>query len=310
MNYKTNFLLVFCLMMAMGAHAQSNKSYSGKGKHNGLMRMSQFEGDKGTFYYAYTDATRRGSVMFIDRCGQSHILSESSPDAANEKQLVVNAKVKVMNYAEAEAFSNSLNKIQELGKRNAAVNIIRDQLYKLNELVNNTSYFNCKDSVLLDAKNEVVYDIEYYKNGKEKSKTARVNRTIWSGSLINEDSIAMLYKTAFNNIKEIAIAESRAEDSIYIRKTEFAKAETERLKEKFKQDSTLASLNKKVTELTDSIKTFDAKIKTAEAKTKEANEGKKEAEEAKKLAIAEKELAIKTKDELLDLIKKAKCCKD
>jgi hypothetical protein len=240
------FTITMLLLSSTAAWAQiNNKSFSGKGKHNGLMRMSQFAGDKGTFYYAYTDATRRGSVMFIDRCGQPHILSESSPDAANEKQVVVNAKVKVMNYGEAEAFTHSLNKIQELGKRNATVNIIRDQLYKLNELVNNTSYFNCTDVVVKDTKNEVIYDIEYYKNGKEKTKTARVNRNITHGSLIHQDSIAMLYKTAFNNIKDIAIAESRAEDSIYIRKTELIKAEQKNSKRNLSKTAPLSASPKK-----------------------------------------------------------------
>lgn len=262
------------------------------------MKMAQFVGSQGSFYYAYADATRRGSLIFIDKCGQAHVLSESSPDAAYEIDKSIAAKLKVEGKVDVESYTNMLSKIHELGKRNASVNIIRDQLFRLNELVNNTSYFRCGDVT-----------VSHQDGTGLKTDTIYKDQVMMAGSLLSREELCSLYETAFNNIKEIAIKEVEAEANLYEQKVLLQKAENDRLKILAQTDSITTKLKNQIDELSAKVKTLDEKIQEANKKTTDATKDKQKAEDDKKVAVAEKEYAIKTKEEIVELLEKLNCCR-
>lgn len=264
----------------------------GVGK-NGLVRVAQYAGNKGTFYYAYYDATRRGALIFVDRCGQVHILSESSPDAANEKSISTNLKVNIKDKATAEAYAQVVQNIVQLGKRSAAVNIIRDELYHLNELVMNSSYFNCD----LDTSGNIL--------PREKGKAANGGDImvggIVHGSLFTPDQILDLYKKSFDDIVLIANAESEANAKMY--EAEIARAHADSMKYASGKviDSIIALKDTQQKKVVDSI------LK-ANPKQKDLDDAKKKIEDKdakiKELENKLTEQLLKSKDDMILLLQK------
>lgn len=81
------------------------------------------------------DATRRGSFYFIDyKTNKLKVVSEPPPDVVSMLSNELNVKANVLNKGNIEAKFKAVESIAELGKRTAAVNILRDALYKLAEI--------------------------------------------------------------------------------------------------------------------------------------------------------------------------------
>lgn len=92
-----------------------------------------------TLFWSHYDASHRSSLFKVDENGKLTILAENPPDAAVEKSLGIVGDVKVGDKVTAKATLDAVQSIAELGQRTAAVNILRDALYRLAELCNNST---------------------------------------------------------------------------------------------------------------------------------------------------------------------------
>jgi hypothetical protein len=86
-------------------------------------------------YLAAFDATTRGSVVHVDRSGELRVISEVPPDAVIAS--VVELSTKAAGQLSPEASAHFAESVTALGKRTAAVNILRDALYRLGEMQSN-----------------------------------------------------------------------------------------------------------------------------------------------------------------------------
>jgi len=86
-------------------------------------------------YLASFDATRRASVIKIDKDGKMTIVSEVPPDAVISSVLELSAKVS--GKLDAQGAAKFAESVTVLGRRTAAVNILRDALYRLGEMKSN-----------------------------------------------------------------------------------------------------------------------------------------------------------------------------
>lgn len=80
------------------------------------------------------DASRRGSLIFKNEKDKIVVISEPPPDVATKLATDLGAKVNVQDAVETEAYLSTSKAIAELGKRTAAVNMLRDALYKMSEM--------------------------------------------------------------------------------------------------------------------------------------------------------------------------------
>lgn len=88
-------------------------------------------------YQMSYDASRRGSILSFDSFGKMKILSEVQPDVAvtqtTELTSKLSAKLKTGDSISAEQLTKITENLSELGERTAAVNMLRDALYRLEE---------------------------------------------------------------------------------------------------------------------------------------------------------------------------------
>lgn len=88
-------------------------------------------------YQMSYDAMRRGSIVSFDSTGKMRILSEVQPDAAvtqtTDLTSKLSAKLKNRDSISAEQLTKITESLSVLGERTAAVNMLRDALYRLEE---------------------------------------------------------------------------------------------------------------------------------------------------------------------------------
>jgi hypothetical protein len=203
----------------------------------GIKKISQFKDGLGTLSWAYYDATKRSSLIYVSEDGIIRVLAENTPDVALSTISNLTAKAKIFEKVDAEATLSTSRTIAELGKRTVSVNLLRDALYRLHELYYATQQSQkiLTDSLLKGKSGQ--YNIEL------ASKILDSNR---DKSLSNEQLVD-LYKEILRTTKEISIKE--AEVSVDASKADMAKAEKEQ--ERFK------AINKVLA--TDSLSTKDKK---------------------------------------------------
>ncbi|MCT3732724.1 hypothetical protein HZQ80_00840 [Elizabethkingia anophelis] len=176
-----------------------------------------------TLFWAQYDATRRGSMLYVDKNQRIRMLSENPPDAALQTITEITAKVKGLkgDVGEAEAAFNAQKTIAELGKRTAAVNMLRDALYRLNELYYATA----------DEKKDIQQFIENLSNKKTsiniqvEGGKANINELSMFQPILDNNEITMLFTSIVNSTTEIAKEEAKVDIESEKTKQEEAKAE-------------------------------------------------------------------------------------
>jgi hypothetical protein len=210
---KTKILLLFILLAGTVS-----------GQRKASIEQLQLFKDRGTsaieptLFWAQYDATRRGSMLYVDKNQRIRMLSENPPDAAMETIMGITAKVKGLqgDVGEAEAAFNSQKSVADLAKRTAAVNMLRDALYRLNELYYATADEK-KDIIqmLQDSKN-----INITTNGKEID----INSLSVFQPSMSSDDIKSLFDKVITSTKDIAVAEASVDVEAEKSKQEQAKA--------------------------------------------------------------------------------------
>lgn len=210
------FLVVSLLLSSCGVFEGTGlKGNSLKRKGNnkaGIIRMPQYTNcdsvgknckDQGTFMWSYYDATKRGSMMYLDPQGRVRVLAENPPDAAIQSITNITANANVDGKVDASLAFSTAQSIAELGKRTAGVNMLRDALYRLNEL-----YYATKDEKadildkLLSNKNDIDNFIKLQKTNLDFKSLTKTT--------ISEDSITSIFKKIIDNAKDINMEEAKA----------------------------------------------------------------------------------------------------
>lgn len=235
---KTLLLISFMLALSSCANLKGFENNKAKGKA-GIVRVPQFDkksttkDDKGTFLWSYYDATKRGSVMYV-KDGKIRVLAENAPDAAIQSITEISTKIKGLkgDVGEAEAVLKTQRTIAELGKRTAAVNMLRDALYRLNEMYYATvdekeslRKFYMDNKTYLDSHKS--FSEEYYK----------------ATNTLSDEKLVQLFEKIIDKAAEISIAESTAEAKI---SEEESKISLQKLKNEEKKYQTIYEIIQKM----------------------------------------------------------------
>lgn len=136
--------------------------------------LKRFKDGKTAYFIDY-DATRRGSVLEIDYgTGDIKFISEPPPDVALTLTKELSAKANIAEKVNAELQYKTIQSIAQLGQRTAAVNILRDAMYKLSELklnhktIDDTTY-KLFDKILQTALEFSRVEKEIQENEKERN---------------------------------------------------------------------------------------------------------------------------------------------
>lgn len=170
----------------------------GKSKKNDKNTIKK---DNGTFLWSYYDATKRGSVMYV-KDGKIRVLAENSPDAAIQSITAITAKANIKGQVDAEFALNTQRTIAQLGKRTAAVNMLRDALYRLNEL-----YY-----ASIDQEDDI--NSLFINKKIDAAQFEALNSTIRVEKTLSDSQLQTLFTTIIDNTKLISIAEAEAESTI------------------------------------------------------------------------------------------------
>lgn len=258
----SKLVLLLLVVLTFGSCANLKNFHNNKARGEaGIVRISQYKDNKcsncnnvkqdgeGTFLWSYYNANRRGSVMYV-KDGKIRVLAENAPDAAIQSITDISAKVKGIESVDVEAAFNTQRTIAQLGKRTAAVNMLRDALYRLNELYyasldeNSTLLNKAMDKGLL----------------KSDSLQKTFNKIDFVG---NNQMFETLFCEIIQNAKDISISEAQAE-------TQIAKSESESEVEKQKTEQlrlqtisdVLEKTEKKILTEEDSKKLIEEILKT------------------------------------------------
>ncbi|AQX84730.1 hypothetical protein I6H88_17485 [Elizabethkingia bruuniana] len=176
-----------------------------------------------TLFWAQYDTTRRGSMLYVDKNQRIRMLSENPPDAALQTITEITAKVKGLkgDIGEAEAAFKAQKSIAELGKRTAAVNMLRDALYRLNELYYATA----------DEKKDIQQFIQNLSNKNAsiniqmEGEKANINELSMFQTTLASSEITKLFTSIIGSTEEIAKEEAKVDLESEKTKQEEAKAE-------------------------------------------------------------------------------------
>ena len=176
-----------------------------------------------TLFWAQYDATRRGSMLYIDKNQRVRTLSENPPDAAIQSITDITAKIKGLkgDVGEAEAAFKAQKSIAEMGKRTAAVNMLRDALYRLNELYYATA--DEKKDIL-----ELLKDYDVNKINALNNLPTTTSSTTLLKTNVSDSDLNKLFEKIIESVKHIAIQEAQTD----VHKYQADKAEYEALTKK------------------------------------------------------------------------------
>lgn len=178
-----------------------------------------------TLFWAHYDATQRGSMLYVGRDKKVRVLAENPPDAAIQSIVKIGAELKgVKGIEDAELAFETQRNIAELGKRTAAVNMLRDALYRLNEL-----YYANQDAE--EALRNKLLD-------KDFLVFQKYHKTLDSITNSSKISFSDLFTKVIESAKEISTNESTASQVLAKAesKASIAKSEALKLKVKLLQD--------------------------------------------------------------------------
>jgi hypothetical protein len=151
---RTAIFFIFSSVVVAGCKyftpSMNKRNANGKA---GIIRAKRL--DNGTFFWTHFDASKRASLVYVTSGGNVRVLAENSPDAAFKSSMDALGKVIATSGSStvsAETKFSLAKDVVELGKRNATVNVLRDALYRLNEVYYNALCLDCTS----DAPNQIV----------------------------------------------------------------------------------------------------------------------------------------------------------
>lgn len=217
MKRQTQILLIgIAIAISSCGGLRETFNHSSARKKAGIVQIPQYEGEKGTLTWAHYDASKRGSMIYVDKSGNVRILAENPPDAAIQSITEISAKVgEIKGVGSVDAALKTQRSIAELGKRTAAVNMMRDALYRLNEM-----YYSSVDRTnkLLQKREEYIDKTEIMQpqNLESVSNVLKdlypINQEMMVDS--NGNFLRELFEKVLDNTKEIAVEEAKAEIKI------------------------------------------------------------------------------------------------
>lgn len=143
---KTVLIVSFSIITLSLASCSAEKNHPANAKP-----LSMFSNEKKSAYLVDYDASRRGSIVYIDyETNKINIISEPPPDAMVSVLSELDAKVDVTGKVSAELANKYAETITQLGKRSVADNILRDALYRLNEYKLNFGSFDADSKELFN----------------------------------------------------------------------------------------------------------------------------------------------------------------
>lgn len=143
--------------------------------------------------------------MYLSENGELRVLAENSPDVAYQTILDIGAKVKVTDEVDAETALKTQRSVAQLGKRTAAVNMLRDALYRINEI-----YYASQDY-----KKRLIDSALFSKNTALKDLlNTNLNSDNFKAESFDNSTLKELYIKVLETAKEISIAESSSEQKI------------------------------------------------------------------------------------------------
>ncbi len=201
---KTNFFLSSAFLIAFLSACGSQKEAS-------MTRQPLYtidkNGDKqGSLFWAQYTASRRGSMIFVDPNNNVRILSENPPDVAVASITELSAKLKASDEIDAEAVLRTQRSIAELGKRTAAVNMLRDALYRLNEI-----YYSTRDEKKEMRKDLISNDASFLND--EKDSIVDIAKGLFE-STIEENDLKELFIKIMETVQEVSKFEAEASVTI------------------------------------------------------------------------------------------------
>ena len=143
-------IVVILLLGQIGCKTFDNKY------HGYDVPLASFGGDTSkncSAGFMVYDATRRGSFYFVDyKTKKLKVVSEPPPDVVSMLSKELSGNANVLDKVNIDAKFKAVESIAELGKRTAAVNILRDALYKLAEIkISNDSIDARTERLFLEA---------------------------------------------------------------------------------------------------------------------------------------------------------------
>ena len=167
------YLIFIALTLQFSCHTVNYK------QHGYDVPLASFGGDTtkncSAGFMVY-DATRRGSFYFVDyKTKKLKVVSEPPPDVVTMLSKELNGNANVLDKVNISAKFKAVESIAELGKRTAAVNILRDALYKLAEIrISNDSIDARTEKLFLEAlkvaRDITITEAEFAKAESEKAK--------------------------------------------------------------------------------------------------------------------------------------------
>lgn len=200
------YIITISVVIMILASCNQSKGIYSKTAHGkaGISKITQYT-KGGTFLWAHYDASKRSSVMYLSENGELRVLAENSPDVAYQTILDIGAKVKVTDEVDAETALKTQRSVAQLGKRTAAVNMLRDALYRINEI-----YYASQDY-----KKRLIDSALFSKNTALKGIiTTNLNSDNFKAESFDNSTLKELYIKVLETAKEISIAESTSEQKI------------------------------------------------------------------------------------------------
>ena len=230
-NYK---FLIYPFLIIVCSCGSINKSRKVAGISEQEIKLSDSGKVNPSLFWAHYDATQRGSMLYIGSDKKVRILAENPPDAAIQSIVKIGAELKgVDGIGDAELAFETQKSIAELGKRTAAVNMLRDALYRLNEL-----YYANQDATEASREKLLSKDTTYLKKLKviEDYSSQKILEKIQTEEHFN------LFEKVIESAKEIATNESeaskvvaKAESKANVEKSKFLMEKINLLKEMFEK---------------------------------------------------------------------------
>ncbi|MYY43954.1 hypothetical protein [Elizabethkingia anophelis] len=164
--------------------------------------------------------------------GKIRVLSENAPDAAIQSLTAITAKANIIGKVDASAALNTQRTIAQLGKRTAAVNMLRDALYRLNEMYYAT----------VDQQSELKKLLDSNKINQETYRILMTTNTGAGTKTLDKNELSEMFKLIIQETKAISIAEADAE-KITVKAESDASIEKSKEQQK-KHDAIIAVIQK------------------------------------------------------------------
>lgn len=207
------FFLVAIISVLIGCQA-----------HHRVRSQTLVTGKNKAYHFNY-DATRRGSFVSYDSVGRVRVLSEVPPDAVvstiTDLTNKLSAKINGQDFS-AEQVTRISESISELGKRTVAVSILRDALYRLEEMTFAGSPMDTANKQLFLRVLAVTSEIAQAEIAAEKTKQEE-QKTLQDKLLKETEQIKNEGEKAKQQVEVTRIIENKSAglDNIYVSASEW-----------------------------------------------------------------------------------------